>query len=212
MCGSIDAFQEPHFDPPKYSLAVSANQSSTDILRSSSFIQLDERLAWILPRIQEVTSCLNLVHLHKAPVHPTTLREAITSLQYALISSQPIGESSIHEILRFCLIMYLVTILNEFPRGASTFAMLGEKLISTLGKLRLSDSFEPEFVLWMMFIAASIIDKPKIKAYFLAGVVDAMQLLNVSSWEEIEMIFKSFFWADKIHAASFGIVWRELNY
>lgn len=213
MCGSIDALQEPHFDAPKYSLAMSGNQSSTVIFRSSSFIQIDERLAWILPRIQEVTSCLNLVHLYKAPVHPTTLREAITSLQYALISSQPTGESSLHEILRICLIMYLVTILNEFPRGASsTFTMLGERFISTLGKVVLSDSLEPELVLWMMFMAASIFDTPKIKGYFLAGIVDAMKVLTVSSWLEIETILKSFSWVDEIHAESFGILWKELNH
>lgn len=113
--------------------------------------------------------------------------------------------------------MYLVTLLNEFPRGASTFAMLGETLISALKTLRGSDdssiyasALEPEFFLWMMFVAASIVDKPTVKAFFLAGSVDAMQLLKIGTWEEVEVILKSFFWVDRIHAKSFGNVWKEL--
>jgi len=80
-----------------------------------------------------------------------SLREDIKSLQYALLSSDFRRESSdegyAYEVLRLGLVVYLVTLINEFPHGKTTWGTLGEKLRAALEKTRPDDGIKTECVL-----------------------------------------------------------------
>jgi hypothetical protein len=99
--------------------------------------------------------------------------------------------------------MYLITILNDLPRGASSFHMLGQRLRSDVENAGSDHGFNTEFMMWTMFLAASIINEDETKRYFLSGAVTAMCSLKLSSWEEIAAVLRSFFWVEEIHASSF---------
>ncbi len=213
LCGSIDFLRRPYFEAPLYSSEISRAMLPVQSLSASRFPHLPESLRWILPRIQEVSRCLTLIHLQQTDIHPTTLREGITSLKYALISCDTTNETSSQRISRISLLMYLITILNDLPRGASSFHMLGQKLRSDLEDVDdvASDvESNTEFMMWTMFLAASIINEDETRAYFLSGAVTAVRSLRLSSWEEVEAVLRSFFWVEEIHVSCSRRAWEAM--
>lgn len=144
-----------------------------------------------------------------------TVREEITSLQYALLLFST-GRSDapgdlVHEVLRLILLVYLITILNEGPLGPPIYNMLVVELADSLKKFNLDDHLEPAFLLWITFIAASIDQNAQTREYFNSCSTKVLSGLGISSWEGAEMVFQSFFWVDKIHSSSFSQVWDSLK-
>ncbi|KAF4634190.1 hypothetical protein G7Y89_g3919 [Cudoniella acicularis] len=221
LCGSIDAVQSPYFEfvvrelptMPGYQMTTI---TTTGFCRITNSIKLDEALIRILCQIQDITSNLNMFHHHKTQIHPLSLREAITSSQYSLLSfklqqSNTTRENLIHEILRLGLLIYLVTLLNESPPGVSLYDMLGARLKSTLIEIRRNGGLNLEFSLWIMFIAASMVRDPDTKGYFMASATEIIEELGVSFWDNVETLFKSFFWVEKIHRGTFRPIWNALE-
>ena len=190
--------------------------TTTGFCRITNSIKLDEALTRILCQIQDVTSNLNMFHHHKTQIHPLSLREAITSSQYSLLSfklqqSNTTRENLIHEMLRLGLLIYLVTLLNESPPGVSLYDMLGARLKSTLIETTRNGGLNLEFSLWIMFIAASMVRDPDTKGYFMASATEIIEELGVSCWDNVETLFKSFFWVEKIHRGTFRPIWNALE-
>ena len=190
--------------------------TATGWCKLTNSIKLDEALTRILCQIEDVTSNLKRFHHHKTHIHPLSLREAITSSQYSLLSfklqqSNTTRQNLIHEMLRLGLLMYLVTLLNESPPGVSLYDMLGTRLMTTLIEIRRNGGLDLEFALWLMFIAASMVRDPDTKGYFMASATDIIEELGVSCWDNVETLFKSFFWVEKIHEGSFRPIWNALK-
>ena len=190
--------------------------TSPGFFRITNCIKLDEGLTRILCQIQDVTSKLNNFYHRKTQIHPLRLREAITLSQYSLLcfkhqQSHAARENLIHEILRLSLSIYLVTLLNESPPGVSQYDMLGSRIKSTIIEIWGHGGLDPEFSLWIMFIAASIVRDPDTKGYFMVSAAEIIETLGVSLWEDVETLFKSFFWVEKIHRGTFKLVWNALD-
>lgn len=215
LCGSIDAVKIPYFEilrePPK----IPEGQITVGFHVIQNAIKLDTGLAHILYQIQHVTSDLHLFHLHKSKIHPLSLREDITYLQYALLSSKfkqnNTRENLIHEVLRLGLIMYLVTLLNETPPGMSVCDTLGARLNFLLADNLGNSSLNLELYLWLMFIAASVVGNPVTKRHFIASATETVEELGISGWEDAKVIFECFFWVEKIHEGSFRLIWDALE-
>jgi len=114
-------------------------------------------------------------------------------------------------MLRLGLLIYLVTLLNEAPPEVPLYDMLGARLKSTLIEVMQNGGLNLEFSLWIMFIAASIVRDPDTKGYFMVSAAEIIQELGVSYWDNVETLFKSFFWVEKIHRETFRPVWGALE-
>ncbi|KAN0102229.1 hypothetical protein V8E51_012739 [Hyaloscypha variabilis] len=222
LCGSINAVQSPYCEfvvrelPTIPGYHQTTTLTTTGIFKITNSIKLDEWLTGIICQIQDVTSDLNLFYLHKTQINPLSLREAITSSQYSLLSfklqqSNTTRENLIHEILRLGLLLYLITLLNESPTGVSLYDMLGTRMKSKLIEIRLSGGLNLEFSLWVMFIAASVVRGLDTKDYFLASATEIIETLGFSCWDNVENLFKSFFWVEKIHRGTFKSIWGALD-
>jgi hypothetical protein len=222
LCGSIDAVQNPYFEfvirelPTMTGWHQMTTITTTGFCRITNSVKLEGTLARILGQIQDVTSNLNTFHHHKTQIHPLGLREAITSSQYSLLSfkyqqSKTTRENLIHEMLRLSLLTYLVTLLNESPPGASLYNMLGARLKSTLIEIRRNGGLNPEYALWIMFIAVSTVRDSDTKGYFMESATEMIEDLGISCWDNAETLFKSFFWVEKIHRGTFRPIWDALE-
>jgi hypothetical protein len=49
------------------------------------------------------------------------------------------------------------------------------------------------------------------KGYFMASAIEIIEELGVSCWDNVETLFKSFFWVEKIHRGTFRTVWNALK-
>ncbi|KAH7110911.1 hypothetical protein B0J11DRAFT_473782 [Dendryphion nanum] len=219
LCGSIDAVQSPYFEcvvselPTMPGYHQMTTITATGFVKITSSIKLDEALTRILCQIQHVTSSLNMFYHHKTQIHPLSLREVITSSQYSLLSfklqqKKTVRENLVHEMLRLGLLVYLVTLLNESPSEVSLYDMLGARLKSTLIEVRRNGGLDLEFSLWILFIAASVVKDPDTKGYFTASATEIIDELGVSCWDNIETLFKSFFWVEKIHRGTFKLIFE----
>jgi len=45
----------------------------------------------------------------------------------------------------------------------------------------------------------------------MASAAESMQVLDVSTWEELEVIFRTFFWVEEIQSISLARVWNALG-
>ncbi len=78
-------------------------------------------------------------------------------------------------------------------------------------EIRLSGGLNVDFSLWVMFIAASVVEGPDTKDYFLASATEIIETLDFSCWDNAENLFKSFFWVEKIHRGTFKPIWSALD-
>ncbi|KAH6695952.1 hypothetical protein BKA61DRAFT_623615 [Leptodontidium sp. MPI-SDFR-AT-0119] len=202
--GSIDVIQSPYFECIVRDLPTMSGYPQTTTITSTGFgkitnsIKLDEELTRILCQIQDVTS------------------KAITSTQYSLLSFKPqqsntISENSIQEILRLGLLMYLVTLMNESPPGVPLYDTLGARLKATLIEIRQRGALDPTYSLWISFIAVSMVRDLDTKSYFMASATEIIEGLGVTCWDNIETLFKSFFWAERIHRGIFKSIWNDIE-
>jgi len=158
---------------------------------------------------------VNLLHLKTADIHPLSLREDITSLQYALLcfdfNSNDEALHLVNRVAQLGHLVYLVTILDEGFPGTSTCDNLAQTLASYLERLPPRILFTDEFLLWISFCAASTASEGKIQTDLQILANGYKKGLSIFSWDDAEVIFKSFFWVDKIHGITFRRVWKALE-
>jgi len=188
-------------------------------------IGFSDELNHIIATVEEVTTALNLLHLsiHAETANPDpdplSLRETLTSIQYSLLSidsksteyAKPTRKSEVQEICRLGILLYLVTILSEFPPGASVCNMLAEKLQRSLEYTAPEHGLTVQLRLWLMFLASSsTVISAANKTWFTASLMDIVSKFGVSRrWEDVKTILMSFFWVEKIHGESFAILCRQ---
>ncbi|RDW65953.1 hypothetical protein BP6252_09588 [Coleophoma cylindrospora] len=216
LCGSLSAVQKPYFDFPRECLAIPhSNDHMTHFRGVRSSVELDNRLVQILWHVEHTAFNLNRIHLSKTDIHPMTVRKDITSLQYTLLSfdfrRNDIREGLMYEVLRLSMLVYLVAVLDEAPPGLPIYKMLGVELEASLKELGLESSLEPKFLLWITFVGASFDQNAQTREYFMASATKTLRRLGISSWENAEVVLKSFFWVDKTHSNSFSRVWDSLE-
>lgn len=200
---------EFHADSP--TLPGIYNVNFDRILRNFT---VNEALAKIIRQTQDITVNLNLVHQRKATIHPLALREDITWLQYALLSFEIRHEynvtEEIYHLLRLSYLMYLITLVDEVVPGTSNWDDLGRKLITYLQKPYSETVLTHNFVLWVCFCAASVVKDIELRRRILRLAENTKSKLGISSWNMAEVVFRSFYWVEKIHQMSFARVWRDL--
>ena len=214
LSGSVDLAQTPVFEFHRSSSTI-AGCCPKDFNGTRIAFDLDKRLDKIIRQLHDVTVNMNLLQLKTADFHPLTLREDITSLQYALLSFAFQADNGlqdlINETVRLTHLMYLVTLLDEAIPGTSICDGLGRKLSSCLGKLSAREVFTDEFLLWTAFCAASMVMSKQNLADFHKLAIESKKGSQISSWDEAEVALRSFFWLDKIHGKTFRRVWRVLE-
>jgi len=214
LCGSIDLVQKPVFEFYRESPTIAGCRAGEFVGIKSGF-NLDQRLEKITRQVHEITLNMNLIHLKTADIHPLSLREDITSLQYALLSLDFQSDDGPHQLInrtvQLAYLIYLVTILDEALPGGSICDGLGRRLASCLEKLPPRDLFTDEFLLWVAFCAASIVINVPSRTIFQELAIRCREGLRLISWDDAEATFRSFFWIEKIHGKSFRRVWKALE-
>jgi hypothetical protein len=89
--------------------------------------------------------------------------------------------------------------------------MLGARLKSTLMEVRRNGGLDLQFFLWILVIATSVVKDPDTKGYFTVSATEIIDELGVSCWDNIETLFKSFFWVEKIYRGTFKLIWNAID-
>ena len=217
LCGSTDLVQKPVFEFHRESPTIAGSHSGK-FNGIKDVFELDVRLAKIIRQLHDITLNMNLIHLKSADIHPLSLREDITSLQYSLLSldftsddTQVGVQHRINGTVQLAHLMYLVSILDEYLPGSSICDGLGQRLASQLETLPAREHFTDEFLLWVAFCGASIVTDAQNRMAFQTLAMECRKDLGLISWDDAVAIFQSFFWVKEIHGKTFRRVWRVLE-
>ncbi|KAG9241669.1 hypothetical protein BJ878DRAFT_545019 [Calycina marina] len=199
LSGAIDAVEKPYFAFHRESPTIPGTYARE--LRCFRIkLHMDPRLARISRQIHEVTMNMNAVHQKSASCHRLTIREDITTLQYALLAldfrNVEECEGRISDVLRPAYLMYLVTLLDEALPGTSICDGLGRKLVAQMEALPLRAIWTSEFLLWVASSAASMV-RDEGKGCFLVLAASCTEDLGINDWEETEAVSRDFYWIDK---------------
>lgn len=170
---------------------------------------LDLELKSIMIRANEATDALNLLHLRKRATDPLALRDDFTSIQNSLLSMHSTRSltprCATQEVCRIGILLYITSILNELPVGASVCDTLIAKLRQALERIGTTrdENMILEFQLLLMFLSNALASTPKTKEWTRKSFGDAMERLDIKHWDDIKTILKTFGWVEAIHGEYF---------
>jgi hypothetical protein len=211
LCGSVDTFETPHFTDHNSLLPIGkTNNMKSSFQALSETFGFDLELQSIMIRVNEATDALNLLHLRKKATDPLALREDFTSIQYSLLSMHSTRSltprCAMQEVCRIGILLYITSILNELPVGASVCDTLIAKLRQALERIGTTrnENLILEFQLWLMFLSNALASTPKNKEWTRKSFGDAIEGLDIKHWDDIKSILKTFGWVEAIHGEYFS--------
>lgn len=169
------------------------------------------------------------------PIDAMQTRDMMTSIEYALVSTQhrhgDTRDYETAELLRIALVLYCWTILGEHPPSTS----VGGELSNTFRNLFTNWAAPPvaehyleeppsrqkslplDFILWAIFLAASVVrakESHKVCAemgWLLAtfSSLSSSQQAGFNNWDNLKARLSRFLWVPSVHDASLQWLWTE---
>ena len=220
LCGSIDAGSTPFFEEVGMfaipsPIIQSTIYSSKGFHKINNLVPLSDDFNLIIRRVEGSTAALNLVHCGGTPIHPSDLRDEITSIQHALLhidsSQYDFHESKVQHLCRYGLLLYLVSLsrLNGLPNGSSICEMVGGHLRDALQNNVDGNGTSQELRLWLVLIVFTMVcdetNRSWTKREFTSIVLDS----GLYRQEDVRAALVTFFWVEKIHKPCFDELWNE---
>ena len=113
------------------------------------------------------------------------------------------------QLVRLGLLLYLGSVLNEYPPEISVVDMLGVTLRTALQRLssfNILDALPPHFRLWLTFLAgtrmANLITKMWYADYS-TQILRSQGWGQRPAWEQVRKMVSVFFWIDDVHELEF---------
>jgi hypothetical protein len=96
------------------------------------------------------------------------------------------------EVCRIGILIYITSILNELPLGASVCDTLIAKLQQALERIGTTrnENMILEFQLWLMFLSNALASTPQNKEWTRKSFGDAMERLDIKHWDDIKSVLK----------------------
>ena len=159
----------------------------------------DPRLVNVWHDLYEFSRAANIATQTSRKLEANLLQEVMISVQYRLLHLQ-YGEDDAQELLRMAMLVYSTTI---FPVLFSQFGVTHLSYPSLPGCLRgfliipkQASSEKLKALLWLLVVVrTSVLDDELIDLQ----LAQAVQALDLSSWDEILVILKGFLWINILH-------------
>ncbi|KAE8132744.1 hypothetical protein BDV38DRAFT_287458 [Aspergillus pseudotamarii] len=218
LCGCVAATQRPYFGARYQGIGESGPQ--TDHLNNGfreldRLLNLDSLLKEAICSLQNATQTLFTINSKDHQAKAAQVRFWITSTQYRLLSTRYRDSSIPHlqalEICRLALLLFTVTICNEFPRGETTSDMLVAQLRRLLDNDAACRWLTPEFSLWALFLLALPVTVSSSKGWCLASISAAISRMCIRREEQFTQLLATFLHDPESHAMSCQVIWSEVT-
>ncbi|KAK6857438.1 hypothetical protein PG995_007625 [Apiospora arundinis] len=165
------------------------------------------------------------------PVQAKHVRDALTEVQYALVSDEVMGyckqqtyTGRFNNFFRITLIMYSLTLLHEPTPSYTLGRQIGlvfsraysDVMHSPIGEKPDSDGrIAKDFRLWVLFLAATVMDgtecdiSRRFRAMFAQLVMVDDENIISSGYTEVRSRLQRYLWVSCIHDASFERIWED---
>ncbi|PIG89446.1 hypothetical protein AARAC_009878 [Aspergillus arachidicola] len=218
LCGSVDAAQSPYFSARYQGNCGSGSQTyhlGHGFRELDCLLNLDILLKAAVCNLQNVTKTLSTIKNKDHQAEAAQVRFWITSTQYHLLSTR-YGNSRTPrvqalEICRLSLLLFTVSICNEFPQGVPTCDMLITQLKGLLDDDAACVWLTPEFRLWVLSLVASPETGNSLKSWCLASVSEAISTMCIRREEDFTQLLATFLHDPDSHAMSCQILWGEVT-
>jgi hypothetical protein len=160
----------------------------------------DPRMVNIWHDLHEFSRAANIAAQTGRKLEPDLLQEVMVSVQYRLLNLQ-YDDKDTHELLRVAMLAYSATILpllfSQFGAASHlSYPSLHSCLERSLITLERLSNEKLKALLWLLvMVGISVLDNTLINLQ----LVHTLQVLNLSSWDEILVILKGFLWVDILH-------------
>ncbi|RMZ46293.1 hypothetical protein CA14_008313 [Aspergillus flavus] len=218
LCGSVDAAQSPYFSARYQGNCGSGSQTyhlGHGFWELDRLLNLDILLKESICNLQYVTKTLSTIKNKNHQAEAAQVRFWITSTQYRLLSTR-YGNSRTPrlqalEICRLSLLLFTVSICNEFPQGVPICDMLITQLKGLLDDDAACMWLTPKFRLWVLSIVASPETGNSLKSWCLASVSEAISTMCIRREEDFTQLLATFLHDPDSHAMSCRILWDEVT-
>ncbi|KAK6839090.1 hypothetical protein PG987_004956 [Apiospora arundinis] len=165
------------------------------------------------------------------PVQAKHVRDALTEVQYALVSDEVMGyckqqtyTGRFNNFFRITLIMYSLTLLHEPTPSYTLGRQIGlvfsraysDVMHSPIGeKPDFDGRIAKDFRLWVLFLAATVMDgtecdiSRRFRAMFAQLVMVDDENIISSGYTEVRSRLQRYLWVSCIHDASFERIWED---
>lgn len=159
----------------------------------------DPRMVHIWHDLYEFSRAANIATQTGRKLEANTLQEVMISVQYRLLHLQ-YGEDNAHEMLRIVMLAYSTTIFpilfSQFGGTPLSYPSLPSCRRGFLIIPKQASSDKLKALLWLLVIVRILILDDELIDLQLA---QAVQALDLSSWDEILVILKGFLWVEILH-------------
>ena len=130
---------------------------------------------------------------------PYFFSQLTTSVPHRLVSLQ-FDPTSLHELLRLCMLAYMKSVLIQIEGIGKKMTFLADRLKTAL----LAQQYPPhpeeaELLLWALFIAGLSIFEDFDRDWLRAAMGQAVLSLRLRTWAEARVVVKRFLWIDIVY-------------
>lgn len=174
--------------------------------------EVDKSLIDIMGDCGTAARLLNLLHDGHFEIDVLALRELVVSAQYSLLSAllrRPTLQSPksiVRELCRAGLLLYLLSLTNEFPPATTT--KLINNTTTLLQQIKIEDDDLANFRLWLLCLSGSMTSSLGEKKMILSLLAETISASKIPQWEDARTRLKSFFWVDKIYEREWSALWE----
>jgi hypothetical protein len=186
------------------------NDSLTDVLASFGF---NARLVSALRELVHFTQALNYaMDKREVMFHPRAFDEDIIVLQRQLLLHDE-KEKKMEQACRLGALVYIKSIMREYPLCAVTSKVLVAKLKSSLdGMAYYRNPTVAPLLLWLFFMGGMASHGTSDRAWYVAHLVRLTLVVGeLPTWEGVKGCLKKILWVDGIHERPCRMLWDEVD-
>jgi hypothetical protein len=219
LFGSLDLAMKPRFQiinkiqPHNQNLDRCLAEGFTTLKRCFSF---NRNLIATLADVQAFTDAKSHAIHSNTIVDSDYADKVVSDIRHrllSLLSPQLHGSQQyyIEECCRLGALVYLKTIISEFPVLGVTYQVLVTKFESSLEQVNETEPDSLPLLLWMMFVGGMALGNDPKRSYFVNRMPRICVTLRLLEWEEAKAIFTQFWWIEALHRVPFQALWHEVS-
>ena len=218
MDGAVDNLQEPRLPPVErvHLPIITAVPSSRHDKTMGSFLELCESCGInniLISHLQDLfqfsLALEYALERDEALFHPRAFDEDTISIQRALLAD-PGVEAPIERAFRISALIYMKTIMKEYPHLTTTSRILVQQLKVSLKEID-EDSVLVPLHLWLFFMGGVVSQGTSERAWFVANLVRMTGAASMLNWEVIKAVLRMVLWVDNIHDRICRTLWDEVE-
>lgn len=193
------------------------NNPNLPILNSRLLRQLSADLQRLLRDVTDLAWLVNDTSVkHRPKLNGYPFHDNLVMLGYRLVQINPLGGprrmSHVENVVHLGLTAFIISFLRGFDRRIPEIPILCE-----LARSAAQDSFgneqeNQELLLWILFVGAASIFKHLDDAWLIPKTNQAIQTLDLHSWEDLVRTLVKFPWVNAVHDTAGQELWNRVTF